>query len=121
MGGEDGPMNFAVKIRLGYGLGIYGPDSRDDLDIIRHVRNLFAHSKENMIFIDDTIIALCDEIKWINKFPWGGIAGLKPATPMKQYIQTVMHFFSYFTSLSQLPKAAPLRYADKGIIADVYS
>jgi hypothetical protein len=108
-GGEDGPMNFAVKIRMGYALSIYGPDSRDDLDVVRHVRNLFAHAPDHILFLDDDVIALCDQIKWISKFHWGGIAGPSPVGPMKQYIETVRHYFSYFILGA---RRGPVRYQE---------
>lgn len=42
----NGPLsNFAAKIKMGYALGIYKKDIRDELDLIRHIRNTFAHAK----------------------------------------------------------------------------
>jgi hypothetical protein len=35
-GGEDSPMNFGVKIRIAYALGVYGPKTREDIDTMRH-------------------------------------------------------------------------------------
>jgi hypothetical protein len=42
-----GPLNsFSSKITMGYALGIYDQRMRADLNIIRSIRNAFAHSKK---------------------------------------------------------------------------
>jgi hypothetical protein len=44
-GGANGPLStFSAKIRLGYALAILGPATYKDLDIMRSVRNDFAHT-----------------------------------------------------------------------------
>lgn len=96
-GGGDGPMNFAVKIRIGYALGVYGPNTRADLDTMRHVRNFFAHDRSHLTFDDKDVSALCDQLKWIKKFPWGGVVGEEPSTSRERYIETVKSFFPYLT------------------------
>ena len=40
----SGPLGtFSAKIRMGYHLGCYGEEVRRDLDILRRIRNDFAH------------------------------------------------------------------------------
>jgi hypothetical protein len=96
-GGGDGPMNFAVKIRLAYALGVYGPNSRDDLDVMRHIRNFFAHDRSHLTFDDKDVAALCGQLKWVSAYPWGGVVGEEPTTPRQRYVETIKHFFPYLT------------------------
>jgi hypothetical protein len=49
-----GPMkplsSFSAKIRLGYGMRLYGERTFHDLDLLREIRNLFAHGPLAMNF-----------------------------------------------------------------------
>jgi hypothetical protein len=48
---RDGALNsFFSKTHLGYAMGLYGAEVADELDIIRTVRNLFAHSMKRLTF-----------------------------------------------------------------------
>jgi DNA-binding MltR family transcriptional regulator len=56
----NGPLaTFAAKIRIGYALGIYSKTLRDELNMIRHIRNLVAHAKEPLDFSSPEIVAGC--------------------------------------------------------------
>jgi DNA-binding MltR family transcriptional regulator len=72
---EEAPLTFDLKIRLAFALGVFGPDSRDDITLIRHIRNAFAHTKSYIDFSDNDIIALCAELKYIEKMSWGRYYG----------------------------------------------
>ncbi len=96
-GGEDSPMNFGVKIRIAYALGVYGPKTKEDIDTMRHIRNFFAHDRGHLTFDDRDVSALCDQLRWIDDFPWGGIVGEKPGTPRSRYIETVKHLYPFLT------------------------
>jgi hypothetical protein len=96
-GGEDSPMNFGVKIRIAYALGVYGPKTREDIDTMRHIRNFFAHDRGHLTFDDRDVSALCDHLKWIDDYPWGGLAGEKPSTARSRYIETVKHLYPFLT------------------------
>ncbi len=109
-GGEDAAIPFSAKMRLGFAVGIYGPDSRDDLNLIRHIRNLFAHTKSHIGFGTADVHNLCEQIKWIDKMVWGGIMGEKPTSGRKKYVETVRHYFSFFEAGGEKDK--PRRYAD---------
>jgi hypothetical protein len=93
-GGEDGPMNFAVKIRLAFALGIYGEKSRDQLDIIRNIRNVFAHDKGHLHFDDGIVAELCNQLRWAYEFDW--VEAEKAKTPQNIFIETVKDFVHYF-------------------------
>ena len=53
--GKDGPKDlfgpmkplstFSAKIRMGFALKLYGERTFDDLELLRKLRNLFAHGK----------------------------------------------------------------------------
>jgi DNA-binding MltR family transcriptional regulator len=54
---EQGPLrSFSTKISMGYALGIYNDKIRDDLNVVRIIRNAFAHSKKLLEFDDPLII-----------------------------------------------------------------
>jgi hypothetical protein len=66
---ESGPLNsFSRKIVLGRTLRIYSDDTRENLDIVRSVRNAFAHSRR---IIDFSHHLVCKELDSI-KVPKGG-------------------------------------------------
>lgn len=55
--GEKGPLGtLSMKILLGHALRIYGDDLRDNLDIMRTVRNVFAHAKKLVEFDNEKIV-----------------------------------------------------------------
>jgi|HubBroStandDraft_5_1064220.scaffolds.fasta_scaffold53754_1 DNA-binding MltR family transcriptional regulator len=54
---ERGPLrSFYAKIAVGHAFGIYDDKLRNDLDVIRTVRNAFAHSKKLLHFDDPLIV-----------------------------------------------------------------
>jgi hypothetical protein len=54
--GRDGALNsFYSKIHLGYALALYDETTRANLDIIRRVRNAFAHTPQPIDFETDEI------------------------------------------------------------------
>lgn len=106
-GGDDGPMNFTVKIRMAYALGVYGLKTREDLDTVRHIRNFFAHDRGHLTFDDKDVSALCDQLNWIDNFPWGGVSGEKPKTARNRYVETIKHLYPYLT----VGVGKPIRYS----------
>jgi DNA-binding MltR family transcriptional regulator len=49
--GGTGPLaTFSAKIQIGYALGIFGPETRHDLTLIKDIRNVFAHNAHNYSF-----------------------------------------------------------------------
>jgi len=55
--GESGPLrSFSAKISMGYALGIYSEKIQHDLNIVRVIRNAFAHSKKLLDFDDPLVI-----------------------------------------------------------------
>jgi hypothetical protein len=65
---ERGPLStFARKIAMGHALRLYDEDFRDNLDIIRVIRNAFAHSKQLLEFSHPLVSGECKKIKIPNK------------------------------------------------------
>jgi DNA-binding MltR family transcriptional regulator len=55
---DNGPLNsFSSKIAMGYALGIYDQRARSDLNIVRNIRNAFAHSKKLIQFDHPAVVA----------------------------------------------------------------
>jgi hypothetical protein len=62
--GYEGALGtFGSKIVMAYGLGLIGPVSRRDLDLIREIRNAFAHSRMSIGFSQPAVKAVCDQLK----------------------------------------------------------
>ena len=61
--GQGAPLGtLSAKIAMGYALGLYGPQTRADLDLIRSVRNDFAHTPDPIFFADKRIAAKCKKL-----------------------------------------------------------
>jgi hypothetical protein len=118
---EEAPVTFDIKIRFGYALGIYGVDSRDDLVCIRHIRNVFAHTKAMITFNSEQIVDICDHLKFMHKIPWGGLVGPFPLLPRSKFLEAIRHYFIYLA----LPRdnGAPIRYREyyEGKLPDLYA
>jgi hypothetical protein len=55
--GDNGPLHsFYSKIVTGYALGIYDDGIRDNLHIVRNIRNAFAHSKKLIQFDHPAVV-----------------------------------------------------------------
>jgi hypothetical protein len=62
--GENGPLStFSQKIIAGYAFGLYGENTLRNLNIVRDVRNVFAHSKRLIDFNDAVIVERLKEAK----------------------------------------------------------
>ena len=55
---------FSSRIKLAYYLGKISPSMRRDLDLIRKIRNDFAHSAENLSFENEKIANRCKELHY---------------------------------------------------------
>jgi hypothetical protein len=56
--------DFAAKIQIGYALQLFGAQTRKDLNIIRHLRNQFAHSRMPIEFVTPVVKRCCDELTY---------------------------------------------------------
>jgi hypothetical protein len=59
----NGPLGtFSNKIAMAFGLGIFGTKTRHDLDLIRHMRNGFAHCRLPLRFQIPAVKGVCDNL-----------------------------------------------------------
>jgi hypothetical protein len=61
--------SFGAKITAAYAFNWYGPETRHDLDLIRVMRNEFAHSRKSFGFSDEPVAAVCKQLRSPN---WPG-------------------------------------------------
>jgi hypothetical protein len=55
--------DFGAKILAGYAFNFYGPDTRHDLDLIRILRNGFAHSRIHFQFTTSEVAGVCSQLR----------------------------------------------------------
>jgi hypothetical protein len=59
----EGPLGtFSAKIELGYALSLFGEKSRHDLDLLRRLRNGFAHYRAPLHFDVPEVKAVCEHL-----------------------------------------------------------
>jgi DNA-binding MltR family transcriptional regulator len=73
---QNSPLgSFYARTRAAFCLGLISPGTRSDLDIIRRVRNEFAHGLHGLSFDDTSISDRCKNLKYPNMWRLGpGIA-----------------------------------------------
>jgi len=57
---------FSSKILLAFAMKLMGPITRHDLDLIRHLRNGFAHSRMPFGFDAPEVRAVCDQLRIVD-------------------------------------------------------
>jgi DNA-binding MltR family transcriptional regulator len=98
--------SFYSKTALGYALGLFGPSTYGDLDIIRKVRNEFAHTATPLQFNDATVAALCGRLTSAGRFQMGlGTLLLSETGPKVDYVRSV--YGIAVTLLGQMRSAPP--------------
>jgi len=90
---EGAPLReFGAKIRLAYALGIIGPNAKADLDIIRQIRNTFAHSRAVLKFELPEISAACELLTLSARWPNMMVS---VDDPREVFIQTAFQYGLY--------------------------
>jgi DNA-binding MltR family transcriptional regulator len=60
----DGALGtFASRIKIAYLMGLIDKSTKSDLDLIRRIRNEFAHVREDIRFTSQTVKARCRELQ----------------------------------------------------------
>lgn len=54
---------FYAKIQVAFAFRLLGQTTRHDLNLIRHVRNQFAHSRQPIRFTTPEVRAVCDQFR----------------------------------------------------------
>ncbi len=79
----NGPSGtFGNKIIIAHALGIFGNKTRQNLEIIRTIRNAFAHATHPIRFDDLAIIKLCDFLVVPDPVRFGSVKG--PLNPVSE-------------------------------------
>jgi DNA-binding MltR family transcriptional regulator len=60
---------FSARIRAAYCLGLISKDERDDLHMIRRIRNRFAHRLHDLSFDDKEIVDRCNSLEIPRSLP----------------------------------------------------
>lgn len=104
----EGAMGtFASKIIVAYAFKLIGPITRSDLDLIRFLRNEFAHSRMPFSFKTAEVRAVCDQLKivdlqgstiphgYLNRVPQEELKWAIDRTDPKTRFITTCHHISY--------------------------
>jgi DNA-binding MltR family transcriptional regulator len=83
--------SFHAKASIAYALGVFGPQTRSDLSLIRRIRNVFAHSAAIVSFTTESVTGACN-FSYINRMLWGGFAGPEPKTAREKFEKTTFHY-----------------------------
>lgn len=83
-----GPFQyFAARIQVAYALKIFESSAYADLNIIRDIRNVFAHSVESFDFDREDIAALCNKLWYPLKIRYG--TRPMPEKPLAIFIRAI--------------------------------
>lgn len=80
--------NFSDKINMAHAMGLYGEQTRRNLDILRTVRNLFAHSTRALSFKTPEVAQACDMLVPPSRHGVLRNTELKFTTGREKYITT---------------------------------
>jgi hypothetical protein len=82
---------FSAKITAGYAFRLYGKQTKADLEIVKDIRNAFAHSSIRVAFDTESVRSATESIKFLERLkmefgkPW------PPATARGKFTQTCHH------------------------------
>lgn len=92
----NGPLStFSAKIKMGYSLGLYNKLMRDELDLIRYIRNAFAHSWRKLDFESTAVVEGCACLRIPDlpmRLPEGA---MRPGTPKQRFLASVRQLYVY--------------------------
>jgi DNA-binding MltR family transcriptional regulator len=85
--------NFAAKIKMGFALGIYEKHVRDELNMIRVIRNVFAHHKGSISFDSEAVTNGCNTLFIPNK--WQLVGRDTPQTAKERFYNSARMLYVY--------------------------
>jgi DNA-binding MltR family transcriptional regulator len=98
---------LSSKIKLLYALGLTTKDGRNDLDLIRKIRNDFAHKLAGSTFNSDTIKDRCLSLRLVDKVMVNAPSELK-SDARTRFFFAILHFRSCM--LLRSPRSDPRPY-----------
>ncbi len=104
-----GPLSsFSAKIKMAHALAILGPRAMADIEIIKEIRNAFAHSFHPLTFKRKEIAAYCNKLTAPKRVSGLSITpSSRPWPPTEPRIQYDMSCWIYFVGLGGKPCLAP--------------
>jgi DNA-binding MltR family transcriptional regulator len=98
--GTNGTLTtFSAKIKIAEALGIIGPITRGDLDVIREIRNAFAHAQHSIGFSSDVVANVCKLIKMPDEIHYDN--------SRLRFVDAVDHIWTELTPVPRLELPAP--------------
>ena len=112
----DGPLgSFSARIKSAYLLGIIEPTAFRDLEIVRAIRNDFAHVRQRIRFTDPSIKERCKRLHAVKALDLGG---LSIRSPRQMFLVSAYFLSAYLLTLSetvQRPRILEEDYYGTGI------
>jgi DNA-binding MltR family transcriptional regulator len=107
----DGPLGtFSARTKLVYLLDMVEPTARKDLDLIRVIRNDFAHRRDNLRFTTQSIRDRCRQLHGATACRLGG---LMLRSPRQRFVVTAYFLAEYLMGCAKPRKRnALLDHAD---------
>ncbi len=79
--------SFAARTLMGRALGVIDDRTQGDLNVIRRIRNIFAHSIHSVTFRTAEVADLVSDLKVLNDPTWAFVDG-EYTTPRARYLVT---------------------------------
>lgn len=96
----DAPLaTFSARIKLLYCMGIITDDEKKDLNIIRAIRNIFAHQRGRVSFTTREVKDRCLSLSLIAELK--DFTHLDTKQPRTFFSAVAMHFIQYFMRMAQ--------------------
>lgn len=104
--GEGSPLgDFAAKIKIGFAFGVFGPRTRNDLNLIRQIRNAFAHARRPITFTTPEIAKTCSRLETPDRFPNEFPLIAPHASEMRRRFELSAHMLSLSLTFRDMPIA----------------
>jgi DNA-binding MltR family transcriptional regulator len=104
--GMNAPLGtFSARIDATYALGLIGADEHSECHILRRIRNLFAHQRHGLSFIDEKIAALCSLLQ-------GRLFSQTLYSPRDHFIESVLFLAGRLLSRSSRASKIKLKPQD---------
>jgi DNA-binding MltR family transcriptional regulator len=103
---SDGPLgSFSARIKMSYLLDLIEPTARKDLELIRKIRNDFAHARSELRFTTPSIRDRCKQLHGAEACRAGT---LMLRSPKQKFIATAYFLVRYVMSFAKPKKRNPL-------------
>ena len=101
-----GPLSdFSARIQFAYALNLVDSGTRDELEYIRAIRNIFAHAEQLITFETEEVRDICADLKTPETVTiLGSVAG---PTPRGRYIETTVALTRRLKTGTVKPKRVP--------------